>query len=211
MTAIKNIIFDLGGVILNLDFDKTFEAFDKLGFKNVRDFFVQHQNALLGDFDTGKINATDFRNMIRTFFNLEVSDAVFDEAWNAMLVNFPEKHLKLIKDLQQKYHLYLYSNINEIHLNHINAICTKENIDIFETCFVKKYYSFQVGKRKPNREALELVVKENQLTPSETLFVDDSLDNVIAARDLGLHALHINREQSLIEIEQWIDSLCRRG
>src|SRR5579872_3080509 len=126
--AIKNIIFDLGGVIINIDYKLTSLAFNKLGAKNFDQAYSQmSQNKLFDDFETGKISSEVFRKLLKEKLQLSISDEQFDNAWNAMLLDIPIKRLLLIKELKKSYKVYLLSNTNDIHLKKVFEICHEQN------------------------------------------------------------------------------------
>lgn len=212
--TIKNIIFDLGGVIINIDYNKTLDAFRKLGVTGIEAVYNQSkQDSLFDDFDTGKVKAAEFRERLTDKFDLRISDQEFDQAWNAMLLDLPMSRLEFVKSLREKnYKTYLFSNINEIHYPEVFDICNKENgIDNFDEYFDMQYYSHIFGQRKPNPQAFIAILNENGLLAEETLFIDDSIQHVLGARDSGLHAIHLTGEKTLECILDYINELPREA
>jgi glucose-1-phosphatase len=189
----KNIIFDLGQVIINLDVDKTLRAFADIGnitYQNVLEkwtetnFWHQHEMGFISD--------QEFRKTLKQWLGETVTDVEIDCAWNELLLDIPKERLKLIEQLSQKYRLFLLSNTNAIHINKVNAILKQTaNIDTLEHYFEKTYYSHQMGLRKPDLQIYREVLNENQLLASETVFIDDNLANIIAASELGIHTIHV--------------------
>lgn len=197
--TIKNIIFDLGGVILNIDFKLMHRAFERLGVKDIAVVYTQtRQDKIIDHFETGKITPDEFRQSMKTAFNLAISDEEFDAAWNAMLLDLPKQKADFIQELREKHHLkiFLLSNTNAIH----NAKIKKEHDQLFKKCFHKEYYSHVVGKNKPNQDIFLTVLNENNLLAEETLFLDDTLQHVEAARKLGLYAELITEDFTIFDI-----------
>ena len=205
---IKNIIIDLGGVIINIDYNRTIDAFRQLNVANIEELYSQaKQSSLFDDFETGKKTAAEFREA----FNLPISDEVFDKAWNAMLLDFPRERLDFIKELKTQFQLALFSNINEIHLVEVNRILKHEHgIDSLNDYFHKIYYSHLFQKRKPDVESFEALLKENNMRPEETLFLDDSPQHVEGARKAGVHAVLITKEVSLLDTHRLIKEINER-
>lgn len=198
LTGIENIVFDLGGVIINLNHELTWRAF-KAHFPT--NFTALHQqiknNQLLERFETGKIESSTFTH----FFieNSSMSHHEVIEAWNSMLLDLPDERIQLIKRLSKKYRLFLLSNTNEIHYSFIeNMYHVKENNN-FSTLFEKCYLSFQVGFRKPEKEIFEHLIKTSNLNPSKTLFIDDTAEHIVSAKSIGIKSvfLDINNNQSI--------------
>ncbi|HET8830413.1 MAG TPA: HAD family phosphatase, partial [Pelobium sp.] len=183
---IKNIIFDYGNVIFKIDFKRTQKAFEDLGVQNVESFFAHKgHHTIFDQFESGKISAAEFRNGIRTLVaNPNLTDQQIDNAWNSLLIGVMEGNHELLLKLKDKYRTFLLSNINEIHLSFITAYLQKEfDLNGNEGFFEKIYYSHLVGKRKPDTEIFEQVLSENNLTPSETLFIDDSPQHLVPAKE----------------------------
>jgi putative hydrolase of the HAD superfamily len=199
---IKNIIFDLGGVIIDIDYEKTSEAFRKLGAFNFDDVYTQSkQDDLFNNYETGKITSDVFRNNLKKKLNIIATNEEFDCAWNAMLFDLPIKRLDFIKDLRRNYKTFLFSNTNEIHLKEVFNICQRQNgFNTFEGCFEQEYYSHILRKRKPHYEAFISILNEHNIIANETLFIDDLLQHVLGARAAGLYAIHLVSEKSIFDI-----------
>lgn len=191
---IKNLIFDLGGVILDLSVESTLHSFSALSghdVRKVKELFIG--TAGFYDFEKGLIDEKSFRDVIRKVYAVEATDEAIDKAWNAMLGGLPQSKLELIKKLKSQYRVYLLSNTNTIHLNHINANVVpntgESSLDVF---FHKAYYSHLMKKRKPDADIYLQVLEENNLKPHETLFLDDNAENVAGAQAVGIHSVHVN-------------------
>jgi putative hydrolase of the HAD superfamily len=205
MNGIKNIIFDLGGVIINLDNRRTEEAFTALGVKNFRDYFGHGFAAsFFKDYEVGRISDREFIQSIRQLGGLShAPDQTIIDSWNALLLDFPPERIRLLNELRKTYRLFLFSNTNALHLAALRQIWSesigKGSLDDF---FEKTYYSHLMGMRKPDPESFQLILKENDLKGQETLFVDDAIINVEGAEHVGLKGLFLRPGISLLDF-QW--------
>ncbi|MHC1703551.1 MAG: HAD family hydrolase [Tenuifilaceae bacterium] len=194
---IKNIIFDLGGVILNIDYHLTIDAFKKLGFDDFDTLFTQaRQTGVFDKLDKGLVTPDEFRNGIRELAKKTFTDEQIDNAWNAMLLDFPVHRLKLLEQIHSQYKTYLLSNTNQIHIEVYNQILFNTfGIKTLSLFFDKEYYSHVIHMRKPDAEVYELILNQNGLKAEETLFIDDSEHHIIGARKVGLNAYHLNLKE----------------
>jgi HAD superfamily hydrolase (TIGR01509 family) len=204
MQGIKNIIFDLGGVILNLDNRRTEEAFVALGVKNFREYFGHGFAAsFFKEYEVGRISDREFIDSIRQLTGLAVPDQDIVDGWNALLLDFPSERIQLLKELRKKYRLFLFSNTNALHLAALQQIWTVTFGDgSLDQHFEKTYYSHLLKMRKPDRESFDFILKENRLKGPETLFVDDAIVNVEGAELAGLKGLFLRPGISLLDF-QW--------
>ncbi|AWO01428.1 hypothetical protein DLD77_06845 [Chitinophaga alhagiae] len=202
MQGIKNIIFDLGGVLLNINYQLTNKAFTDLGVKNFTELYSQfHANALFEDLETGRVSDEDFIEQLRPHIPGEVTSQQIIDAWNAMLLDFPLARLQLLQQLRLHCNLYLLSNTNAIHLREVNKILERSRgIPSLGAFFDKSYYSHLIGFRKPEKEAYQVILDENHLRPEETLFIDDTLPNVDAASHLGIQVIHLQAPKTVLDI-----------
>ncbi|MDR1055626.1 MAG: HAD family phosphatase [Prevotellaceae bacterium] len=198
--AIKNIIFDLGGVILNVDYTYTIKAFQQIGIENFEDLYSHvRQSDLFDKLDKGAISSGEFRDEIRKLAPVvDYTDEQIDKAWNSMLLDMPFERLNVLLALKSGYHTFLLSNTNEIHVPLFsgivkNTIGKNDLSDFFE----KTYYSNEIGMRKPDTEIYEFVIKQHGLQAKETLFIDDSIQNIEGARQAGLHAYHLTGRETI--------------
>lgn len=201
MATIKNIIFDLGGVILNIDILRTQMAFEQLGLKEIEQFFrIGHASAMFKDYEVGALNDEAFVEAIRQRIGLPVSDADIVEAWNIMLLDFPSSRIELLEELGKHKRIFLLSNTNEIHLRAFQKIFREffPGRD-FNELFEKAYYSHEIRLRKPDLPAYELVLNENHLLPAETIFIDDAKVNVEAAERLGIKGFHLEPGKTILD------------
>lgn len=199
---IKNIIFDLGGVILNISFENALQEFRKLGFTDIDKFFTEFsQTPLFNNWDKGLTSPQDFREGIRKISGLSLSDEEINMAWNAIVVDIPAERIELLKVLKKKYRTFLLSNTNEIHLEYLfNYAYEKFGIKNFGELFEKPYYSCRVHMRKPDNEIYTFALNDSNLKASETLFIDDSQTNIEAAEKLGIQCFCIKKEESIVEL-----------
>ena len=198
---IKNILFDLGGVILDINVQATLKQFYELGFPAE---LMQFPNSMTTDlyfkYETGKLNTEQFRNQIRKAAGIEMTDRAFDEAWNAMLVHFPEERVALLKELSKRYKLYMLSNTSALHVKVFEKMYLDSAGESMHQVFAKIYYSHEIGWHKPDREAWEYVIKDSAINPEETLFLDDNIHNIKASQELGFQAIHIHERTSLMSL-----------
>lgn len=196
---IDAIIFDLGGVILNLDVSRSHDAFLKLGFSNIGEEMGRILNrisesdepGLFHLYEKGKITSRQFREGLRKASGKDWSDRDIDLAWTAMLLDLPLENLRIIEKLKDSYRLFLLSNTNEIHIDSLHALPQSESgFTTLISLFEKVYYSHDVGMRKPDVEIFHHVIEDSGLNPQTTLFVDDSSINVEGARKAGLQVYH---------------------
>ncbi len=197
-----NIIFDLGGVILNIDYHNTAQAFQNLGLENFDEIYSQaQQSGLFDDFETGKISGQYFINQLLKFLPKNVSPNEVVAAWNAMILDFPEKNLNLIKQLNTSKNCVLLSNTNEIHLQCFNRklkeVSMEESLHPF---FKKVYFSHEIGKRKPHISTFEFVCHENNFIPEQTVFIDDSFQHIEGANKLGLETYLLQKGEQLVDL-----------
>jgi putative hydrolase of the HAD superfamily len=199
--AIKNIIFDLGGVLLNLDFGKTAKAFQDLGVTNFNDYFTQtHANPLFKTLETGDVPSAVFYDEFRATTGLRVTDEAIAGAWNAMLLDFPKERIELLQELKKKYRLFLFSNTNAIHYDSFQETFVREFAHQFDSLFEKAYYSHIIGHRKPNVSAFEYILIDAGINAEESVFIDDTLPNVDAAQKAGIEAWHLKSPETIIEL-----------
>ncbi|MGB3615839.1 MAG: HAD family phosphatase [Elainellaceae cyanobacterium] len=197
--SIDAIIFDLGGVILNIAYDRTIAAFSQLAGQDIRYLYSQHLQVDLFDaYEIGHISSEQFRQKLRSLLGLgradyDISDGILDAAWNAMLLDLPPSRLNVLQTLRKRFRLILLSNTNEIHKTafeqHLSE--TVGQSSALAGCFDAVYYSHLIGDRKPNSSLFQRVVDEQRLVPSRTLFVDDTAGHLCGAQAVGIKAMHM--------------------
>ena len=202
LNGIKNIIFDLGGVVINIDYRITLNELRSLGLKDAEKVYTQfNQQPWFDAYDTGRISSDAFINEFRKFLNQGTSREQIIHAWNAMLLDFPGERAELLKKLRNRYRTFLLSNTNELHVEYylpkIQEWFGKEGMKIF---LEKEYYSHLMGMRKPETETFHFILRENQLNPSETLFIDDSLQHVEGAKKAGIKTYHLKAPETILHV-----------
>ena len=202
MHTVKNIIFDLGGVFMNLDYQKMEQAFIDLGIVNFSELFTQHHSSpLFEDLETGKITNKDFYDQLRKISGVNISDAAIKDAWNAILLDFPKERLDWLSEIKKKYKIYLFSNTNQIHYDaFIETFRKQTGIEDFNQYFIKAYYSQTLGLRKPYAAAYQKVLDEQNIIASETLFIDDTLKNIEGAKAVGLQTIHLAPPLTVLDL-----------
>lgn len=202
---IKNIIFDLGGVLVNIDYTLTTEAFKqlspRLGSNIDAVYSANHNKDVFEALETGKITPETFRERLKQQLPPHITDTHIDNAWNAMLLNFPTERIELLKVLSKKYRIFLLSNTNAIHIAAFYDYMRKTNqLDTFLSVFEKIYYSHEIKMRKPTTEIFEYVLNENNLAPQETLFIDDSKEHTEGAKQTGIHAIWLQKPNTVMDV-----------
>jgi HAD superfamily hydrolase (TIGR01549 family) len=203
MKGIKNIIFDLGGVLLTLDYKKTEAAFTKLGVTQFDQLYNQHKGtSLFNDLETGKISRHSFFDAITDATGISMTQEEITNAWNAMLGRFPEEWLTWLEGVSKCYNIYLYSNTNEIHYDAFIEIFQQQvGNKHFNDFFIKAYYSHTLGARKPDPESFLKIIQEQRLEPSETLFIDDTIGNIEGAKAAGLQTIHLKPPMTVLDLD----------
>jgi len=199
-SSIHNIIFDLGGVILNIDAQLTFDAFRKLGWNGSRGEEMVHKSQeLFQDLEKGDSTPDAFHHHFRHLISQDISDEEIDEAWTAMILDIPSGRVKYLQELRKKFRIFLLSNTNEIHKEKFHRMFEENYGYSFYDLFERNHYSHEMGKRKPDPEIYLQVLAENQLVAEESLFIDDVEENVTAAESLGIKGLYI-QPGNLLEV-----------
>lgn len=198
--GISTIIFDLGGVLYNVEYSKVEQEFAALmkngATKNTSKKSVtytrQTQPQIFTEYEIGTISTNEFYDGLRRELGLEADNATISDAWNAMLLGVYSGRNALIWRLKQKYKLAMLSNTNELHINHVKPEC-QELFSLFD----KLFFSYEMGVRKPDAAIFERVLAEMGCTPQETLFIDDSHQHIESARKLGIQTLWLQHPDSL--------------
>jgi len=206
MPAIKNIIFDLGGVIMNIDFKKTENAFADLGFTDFKQYMTQfHITPFFEEYETGKIDDTAFVKGIQQIAGKPITEQEIITAWNALLLDFPLERIALLERLKKRYRIFLLSNTNSLHYRAfqqtLHALTGKTLEDIFE----KTYFSHTSHLRKPDAAIYQMVLDESNLNAGETLFIDDTASNFSGAEEVGIQVLHLKPPMQITEIPLFME------
>lgn len=189
---IRNLIFDLGNVLIDLDPKRTREEFRRLGLKDEADFFGGRASMeLMLRFERGQASPEEFRNAVISSMTGNVTPDQVDAAWNAMLLEFPEHRVELLKKLRRSYRIFLLSNSNHIHYIAYTKDFMKRYGFPMNELFDKMWFSQNIGISKPDPGVYRYVLSEGWLHPEEPLFIDDTLANVEAARKAGIQGWHL--------------------
>ncbi|MEI7596131.1 MAG: HAD family phosphatase [Bacteroidota bacterium] len=202
MSSIKNIIFDFGGVVLNIDFQLTIDAFKKLGIKNPEELVTKFKQAntfiLL---EKNEIGQKEFFNELKLYADKFISDEELLLAWNALLLDIPKYRIFLLKNIKSNYRTFLLSNTNKIHYDkYLLDMQNEHGVKSFDDLFEKAYFSFDHGMVKPDKEFYQKVLSENNLNPSETIYIDDLEKNLLPAQELGMYVYHLKDEDDIVEL-----------
>lgn len=187
MDTLKNIIFDLGGVLLNINYKLTAKAFADLGVVDFENMYGQFSaDDLFEKLETGHITEDHFFHVMKSRTGSLTTETT-TQAWNAMVLDFRMESLEFLEKISDKYNLYLLSNTNIIHKTNFDKVFKQETgRDSIDNYFQKVYYSHLIGLRKPNADVFEYVLNDAGIKASETLFIDDSINNIETARSLGI-------------------------
>ena len=192
ITGVKHIIFDLGGVLLNIDYKLTEQAFIDLGITNFGGLYSQiRQNSFFDDWETGRLTKQQFIEGLKSACGIDMSEDQVCKAWNAMLLDMPLRRLQLLQQLRLYYDLVLLSNTNEVHEEAVTGIVRDTHGQMLVAFFDKVYFSHRIGMRKPDAEIFRYVLGDNDWKAEETLFIDDSIQHIEAAKVLGIQAIYL--------------------
>ena len=194
--SIRNIIFDFGGVICDIDISRSEKKFGEFGPPKVNSPPSPEEHSaefekMVGLLETGRITPDAFRQTIREFYASTPSDEAIDEAWNALLSEIPVERIHLLEEIRKTYRIFLLSNSNEIHYQkYLQDFRKSSGYSDFDNLFTKAWFSFRVGMAKPDRKIFEFVLSDGKLLPGETLFIDDTLIHTESARQTGINGYH---------------------
>jgi epoxide hydrolase-like predicted phosphatase len=198
----SNIIFDLGGVILNLSVESTLKKFAMLSghpvdkvieLYNSRPEFLQYEK--------GEISNDEFRKSLRNIFGVTHTDLELDAGWNSMLGDIPKERIALLKELKSRYRTFLLSNTNAIHLDFFTGMVKKDHLlESLDPLFHKTYYSHLMKMRKPDPAIYEYVLRDSGLKAEETIFLDDNLSNLKGAASVGIQTFHVTHPDLIFSL-----------
>ena len=194
---IKNIIFDLGGVVLDIDENNVYKELEKMGFTTSELSHSKEFMDIMSKFDTGIYTAPTFRKKVKVYLGQEkMTDQRFDAIWNSMLLDIPRERIEAIEKVKKHYKIFLMSNSNVIHYDlYVRDLQLRFGYNEFDELFNKSYFSFAEHLEKPDSRFFELILDHEGLVPEETLFIDDTEANIKAAKSLGINTYHIRRDE----------------
>ncbi len=202
LREIDDIIFDLGGVLLNLDFEAAFKAFRALGLSDrVVDYKQAYADPVFYELETGKIDPPAFRSGVRRLLNNPgVTDAEIDHAWCSIILDIPAERVRVIQELTRNFNIFLFSNTNAIHVEKMHAEFRAIHGLEFSSLFVKDYYSHELKERKPDLSSYKKVIRLSGVNPEKTLFVDDLEQNILGAQKAGLKTFWLKNGMELSDL-----------
>lgn len=204
--GIKQIVFDLGNVLIDLDFDQVNRSFEELIGQDFNRLATSEEtkNAFL-QLELGHYSEESFINALQRQASKVPDGRKLINAWNSLLGTIPAKRLVMLDQLKDKgYDLYLLSNTNSIHIHWLNKYLKKEHgiEDFNQRFFTKSYYSHLLKMRKPDAEIYEYVLNDAFINRAETLFVDDNEENILSAQQVGINTIHHNSGRDITEVMQ---------
>jgi FMN phosphatase YigB (HAD superfamily) len=208
LNSVKSIIFDFGGVIINLNYQRTIDALSQLAGFDVASLYTQHrQDPLFDQFETGQISADTFRAGLRQILGVDCPDDALDAAWNAMLLDIPKERLDLLQRLKTQYRTFLCSNTNEIHKTCFDRIVQQHYQQYYgqpsgrlDDLFEAAYYSHLMGDRKPHPSIFRTLITRHNLDPAHTLFLEDTPQHLAGAQSVGLKTCQITSSRHLLTL-----------
>lgn len=202
MQKINNILFDLGGVLLDIDFNLSNQAFAQLGVPDFKQYISQHHaDDLFEKLEIGVITPEEFYDAFRQKTKLSLSNTEIENAWNAMLLHFSKDKMDWVEKISKRYNVYLFSNTNKMHVDYFRKLCIKEIDKPLDSYFIKAWFSNEVGVRKPYPYAFEKLLAQEQLKPEETLFIDDTIGNIEGAKQANLQTFHLVSPTTILQLD----------
>lgn len=204
LKEIRTIIFDLGGVLVNLETERTLQAFERLGIAEVNyGFTPANQPEVFSAYEVGKLSDAEFLSALKAHMREGTKDEEVIEAWNLMILDFPAHRIEFLRTLKKSYTLILLSNTNSLHIGYFLEDFKRNHPSIkFEDLFDSIYYSHEIQLRKPETAVFEFILEKHQLVPEECLFIDDNFVNTEAAKQLGINSIHFERNTEISRLEQ---------
>lgn len=199
---IKNIIFDLGGVIIDIDPARTLSGFATLSGKTEPELtkMILARPEIFAAYETGMIDTAGFRHELNCMLNCNMTEKEFADAWNSIIFSIPDDRISILRQLKTRYRLFMLSNTNDLHARRVDEIVASSHTasGLF-AIFEKVYYSYRIHMKKPEPETFWYVLKENNLEPSQTLFIDDLPENIEGAKTTGMQVLHAVRNKPVFD------------
>lgn len=198
-SKIEGIVFDIGNVLVDIDYPKTvahFQALSDLDFSNIVSY--SSQLGFFDEYERGEITTEEFISALKKYLKPETSEAQIIHAWNTMLVNYPEPKIKLLEKLKTEFKLFAFSNTNDLHVLQLNQnISRLYGKKEFREYFDRAFYSNEIRMRKPEKRAYEFLIEETAIQPEKLLFIDDKPENLLPAEELGIQILHLEKPEYL--------------
>jgi HAD superfamily hydrolase (TIGR01509 family) len=205
MPSLKNIdsiIFDIGNVLIDIDYEVMIHEFDQIASIDFHQVVTySRQDRLFDQYEKGQVSSAEFRDTLRRYLKPGVTDEQINTAWNSILIHYPPAKFELLKKLRERYRIFALSNINELHATAIDlAVQDQFGVADMRSYFDHTYYSHEMGHRKPEKEIYQIVLDREALKPSQTLFIDDKAENIVAAASLGMRVHHLTDRNKLLDL-----------
>ena len=195
MENIKNLIFDLGNVILNIDTKLSEKAFAQYGMNDFEKLYtLASQNELFDRLEVGSITENEFYDEFRRVTDCKLDNKTLEQCWDALIMDFPAARIEMLKHLKAegKYRTFILSNTNIIHYRFYTALLKRtRGVDGLESLVEHAYFSHEIGLKKPNRDIFDYVVTNSHIKPEESIFIDDNEANIKAANALGFNTIFL--------------------
>lgn len=203
-SQIKNIVFDLGDVIINIDFMLTFKAFQEVSDLELDTVIERFESLKIYDrIERGGITNQEFAEFLKKSFDLTISNEEVLIRWSALLLDIPKERIELIQKLALKYRIFILSNTSHPHILDVNKILYKSSgVKNLKDLCEKAYYSYDLGLRKPEHAIYNHILENSRLKAEETLFLDDNYDNIVAAKEVGIQTIYVQKPTSILEYLQ---------
>ncbi len=200
--AIKNIVFDLGGVVVDIDISRTLSAFAQLDIRGLRPRDIHpHQTGFFLDYELGNISNEGFITAIRMQYDCTgVTDEAIRVAWNALLLDPDPARFAVLDSLHSRYRIFLLSNTNPWHIDCLAERYRALTGGDFEAHFDACFYSHRLHLRKPDRRIYDAAISATGIDPSETLFIDDNACNFTGAIEAGLQVHHLAPPEKIFHL-----------
>jgi FMN phosphatase YigB (HAD superfamily) len=195
---ISTLIFDFGGVLIDLDMNQSILNFKKLGVENVEKYLSNFgQLGFFMQLEKGKISAEEFRREIRKMTPKAITDSEIDDAWNAFLVRIPSEKLDIVYELRKKYRVIMLSNTNAIHFPYAEQTFFSYKNRSIDEYFDKCYRSYDMKMAKPDAEIFEAILSREQVAANQCLLLDDGPKNIEQAQKLGFQTYFVDPKEDL--------------
>ncbi|GAB2025973.1 HAD family phosphatase [Lactovum odontotermitis] len=206
--TVKAIIFDLGGVIMDLAPERQKARFEALGIRDFKSLFTPaNMNDFFEKQEIGKVTEDTFYDGFRELTGSDLSDGEIEEAWDLILTDFKPERMDFLEKLGKQYPIYLFSNTNDVHTKRYEAMVLEQFGRPLSSYFTEVFYSQNIGLRKPSPEAFKKVLEMAGLEAETTIFVDDSAPNIAGAKSIGLQTVHLVAPRTILDLgldpEKW--------
>jgi putative hydrolase of the HAD superfamily len=197
--TVKNLLFDLGGVLLDIDYQRPVDAFARIGYPHFEQAYAQETaQPLFHQLEVGAVDETTFLKTLQSWNPKPVPLDAIRDAWNSILLDFRFESLRFLQQLRSQYPTYLLSNTNFIHQAAYEAIYRQQiGPGSLSDCFHKAYYSQEIGRRKPDASAYQYVLEDARIRAADTLFIDDTISNIRAAVALGFQTYWLEKGERI--------------